>query len=243
MELSILIVSLIILSETTLLVFNKLIKPLTSSQKRKVYIDTSVLIDGRILAIAQTGFLNHELIIPRSVIRELQLLADNKDSDKRNRARLGLDIVNELERVICCDVSILPDKLDRTPVDDRLLALAKENRGAVCTLDFNLIKVAAAEKIDTLNINDLAMALRSDRIPGELFEIIITGAGTNQGQGIGHLPDGTMVVVENASNKIGKKISAEVLRYTQTSAGRMLFAKFVTPTRRRSSRSRSHQSQ
>lgn len=194
-------------------------------QKRKIYVDTSALIDGRILEIAKTGFIGDNLIIPRSVIRELQLLADGKDAEKRTRARFGLDVVNELERVVYCDTTILQDPLDRTLVDDRLIELAKENRGAICTVDFNLGKVAATEKIDVLNVNDLAMVLRSEYLPGEKFVLKITSEGSGAKQGVGHLPDGTMVVVDDAKNKIGQEVQVEFVRFLQTAAGRMMFAK------------------
>lgn len=201
-------------------------------QKRKIYVDTSALIDGRILEIAKTGFIGDNLIIPRSVIRELQLLADGKDAEKRSRARFGLDVVNELERVVYCDTTILQDPLDRTLVDDRLIELAKENHGAICTVDFNLGKVAATEKIDVLNVNDLAMVLRSEYLPGEKFVLKITSEGSGAKQGVGHLPDGTMVVVDDAKNKIGHEVQVEFVRFLQTAAGRMMFAKLIKPSRK-----------
>ena len=155
----------------------------------------------------------------------MQLLADGKDSEKRNRARAGLDIVRELERVVHVDVIILSDPLDRTPVDDRLIQLAKENRGLIMTNDYNLGKVAATLDIDVLNINDLAMELRADYLPGEKLKLKIVAAGSNPKQGVGYLPDGMMVVVDDASSKIGKTIEVEFVRFFQTSSGRMMFAK------------------
>lgn len=196
-------------------------------QKRKIYVDTSSLMDGRILKVAKTGFLGGTLIIPRSVLREMQLLADGKDSEKRARARFGLDIVNELERVVHTDVIILSDPLDHTPVDDRLIQLAKENHGLILTNDFNLGKVAATMGIDILNVNDLVMELRADYLPGERLKIKISGTGSNPKQGIGYLPDGMMVVVDDASSKVGKIVEIEFVRFLQTSAGRMMFAKPV----------------
>ena len=216
--------------ETTYLTVRARQKPLlNNNQKRKVYVDTSALMDGRILEVAQTGFIGDDLIIPRSVIREMQLLADGSDSEKRTRARFGLDVVNELERVIYCNTEILQDELDRTPVDERLIELAKENRGLILTNDFNLGKVAATEHIDVLNVNDLALVLRSEHLPGEKFKLKITTAGSNKGQGVGHLPDGTMVVVDNAEKLIGKTVEIEFIRFLQTSAGRMMFAKLTNP--------------
>lgn len=234
------VISILIFLETTYLVFRSINKkPLVAEPKRKIYVDTSVLIDGRILAIAQTGFISDNLIIPRSVIRELQLLADGKDSEKRNRARHGMDVANELERVVYCNVEILQDELDRTPVDERLLELAKANKGMILTNDFNLSKVAVTEGVEVLNINDLALVLRSEYLPGEKTRIKITSNGNNHNQGVGHLPDGTMVVVDNAQNSINKEVEVEFIRFLQTSAGRMLFAKMVEPaTKRSSSKSR-----
>lgn len=234
MELFLIIILVAILLETTYIAIKTSKKRLpNSNQKRKVYIDTSALMDGRILSVAQTGFVGDDLIIPRSVIRELQLLADGKDNEKRTRARFGMDIARELERVIYCNTTILQDELDRTPVDERLLQLAKENRGAICTVDFNLGKVAATEGIDVLNVNELAMTLRSEYLPGDKAIIKITAAGSNPKQGVGHLKDGTMVVVDNASKLIGKEVEIEFVRFHQTASGRMLFAKLSKKSRAR----------
>jgi pilT protein domain protein len=200
-------------------------------QTRKIYIDSSTLMDGRILNVAKTGFLGGVLIIPRSVLREMQLLADGKDAEKRNRARAGLDIVRELERVVHVDVIILSDPLDHTPVDDRLIQLAKENHGLIMTNDYNLGKVASTLSIDVLNINDLAMELRADYLPGEKLKLKIVAAGSNPKQGVGYLPDGMMVVVDEASSKIGKIIEIEFVRFLQTSSGRMMFAKIAETSR------------
>ena len=218
--------NLLVLAETTVLLMKNKAKGLIGgSGKRKIYVDTSALIDGRILSIAQTGFISDDLIIPRSVIRELQLLADGKDSEKRARARYGMDVVNELERVVYCNVEILQDDLDRTAVDERLLQLAKENGGMILTTDFNLGKVAATENVEVLNVNDLALVLRSEYLPGEKARLKITGEGSGPGQGVGHLGDGTMVVVDNAASRIGEEMEVTFVRFLQTSAGRMLFAR------------------
>ncbi|MBR2600912.1 TRAM domain-containing protein [Candidatus Saccharibacteria bacterium] len=224
-DIVILIAILVILAEVSFLCVKSFLKPRQKSGKRKVYIDSSTLMDGRILAVAETGFIGDDLIIPRSVIREMQLLADGKDSDKRSIARRGLDNVNALERVVYCNVEILQDALDRTPVDERLIALAKENHGVICTNDFNLNKVASAEGIDVLNINDLAIALQNEYQPGQKMKIKITAKGANAGQGVGHLKDGTMVIVDNGSRKVGQEVNVEVVRFIQTSSGRMLFTK------------------
>ena len=228
MEIFILIVLIIILAETTLLVIKSRDKSILGSTRRKVYIDTSVLIDGRILSVAQTGFLGDILIIPRSVIRELQLLADGNDSEKRARARFGMDIANELERTINANVEIFQDELDRTPVDERLIELAKANKGVILTNDFNLGKVAATEKVEVLNINDLAQSLRSEYLPGEKLKLTIVQKGNNKNQGVAYLKDGTMVIIDGAASKINQEVEVKFVRHLQTSAGKMMFAKLTT---------------
>lgn len=225
MEFIILIIVLIILAETSYLTV-KNYRPLRTGN-RKIYVDTSVLIDGRILNIARTGFISDTLIIPRGVIRELQLLADGKDSEKRLRARTGLDNISELERVIEVNTEIYDDGGEIPKVDDLLLKLAKENKGAILTLDYNLIKVAEAEKVETLNINDLALAVKTEFLPGEKIKLKISERGSNRGQGVGHLSNGTMVVVDKASSKIGKEVTVEFIRFHETSAGRIIFARIA----------------
>ncbi|MBR5938979.1 TRAM domain-containing protein, partial [Candidatus Saccharibacteria bacterium] len=223
MELFILIITLTILAETTIILFRRHLN--ITASKRKIYVDTSVLIDGRILNIARSGFLEGDLIILRSVLLELQLLADGKDSEKRTRARSGLEVVSELERVININTEILDDGGGKKKVDEELLKFAKENKGAILTLDYNLIKVAEAEKIQTLNINDLSLAIRTEFLPGEKIQVKIVEKGSNRGQGIGYLSNGTMVVVDNAANKIGKNLTLELVRFHETTAGTMIFAK------------------
>ena len=225
------ILVLAIFIETTFLVVKNSKTQGVRGGKRKIYVDTSALMDGRILEIAKTGFLGDDLFIPRSVIRELQLLADGKDSEKRTRARFGMELASELERVIYCNTEILEDRLDRTPVDERLIELAKKNHGMIITCDFNLQKVAETEKIEVLNPNELANKLRPEFVPGDKITVKISGQGQNPKQGVGYLPDGTMVVVNNASEDVGKEINATFGNYLQTNAGRMLFAD-KTRTRR-----------
>lgn len=230
MELFILIIVIILLAETTTLLIKNFSaqKDKTKSGRRKVFVDTSALIDSRILTVAKTGFVADNLIITRSVLHELQLLADGKSSEKRTRARAGLEVAKELERVIYCDTTIYEDALDRTPVDDRLIELAKENPGsAICTTDFNLGKVAEAEKIDVLNVNELALVFQDVYKKGETFEIKIVEKGSNRGQGVGHLDDGSMVVVDKASTKIGQTVKVEVVRFIQNASGRIVFTKLA----------------
>lgn len=225
MELFILILTLAIFAETSFLTATKYRS--IKGGKRKIYVDTSALIDGRILNIARTGFMDGDLIILKSVLLELQLLADGKDSEKRNRARAGLEVAAELERVIGINTEILDIEAKYKKVDEELLRLAKENKGAILTLDYNLIKVAEAEKITTLNINDLALAVRSEFLPGEKMKLKILEKGSGRGQGVGHLNDGTMVVVDNAANKVGREITVEFVKFHETSAGKMIFARIA----------------
>jgi len=197
-----------------------------------------VLIDGRIIAVAQSGFIGSELKIPRSVIGELQFLADNADNEKRSRARHGLDVVSELQKMPNVKVSIFQDgSRAEEGVDERLLKLAKKYHGSICTIDYNLNKVAVVEGIDVLNVNDLAMSLRMAYLPGEKMLLELTQKGQDGHQAVGHLTDGTMVVVEHANNQIGKSVEIEFIRSLQTAAGKMMFAKLVdgkqpTPRRR-----------
>lgn len=225
MEYLILTIVLVTLAETSFLVIKKHTPIRTGS--RKIYVDTSALIDGRILNVARTGFIDGDLIILKSVLRELQLLADGKDNEKRSRARAGLENVSELERIIEVNTEIVDDSDKSGGVDDRLLEFAKKDRGAILTLDYNLIKVAEAEKTQALNINDLALAVRTEYLPGQRAKIRIVEKGASRGQGIGHLPNGTMVVVDKASTKIGKEITVEFVRFHETSSGKMIFAKTV----------------
>ena len=224
MELFILIITLLILAETTILTFKK-IRPGLKSNKRKVFVDTSILMDGRIINIAKTGFLNDDFIILKSVLTELQLLADGKDSEKRTRARAGLVNAAELERVLQVNTEIVDDGEGRKKVDEELLKNAKLTKGAILTLDYNLIKVAEVEKIEALNLNDLAISTRREFLPGEKIDVKIVEKGSGKNQGIAYIPDGTMVVVDRAGDKIDQIMSVELVRFYETSAGKMIFAK------------------
>ncbi|MBQ8996780.1 TRAM domain-containing protein [Candidatus Saccharibacteria bacterium] len=226
MALFILIILIGVFAETSYLALKSWRGTRRASGRRKVYVDTSALMDGRILTIAKTGFLADDFIIPRSVIREMQLLADGKDSEKRTRARAGMDVANELERVVYFDTEILDDsEYGRELVDERLLKLAKANRGMLLTCDYNLEKVAKTENIEVLNINDLALALANNFRVGDKFHIKVLEKGSNPKQGVGHLPDGTMVVIDNGEKLIGKEVEVEFVRFLQTSAGRMVFSR------------------
>lgn len=194
--------------------------------EKELLIDTSILIDGRILSVAKTGFMGYKLIIPRSVVGELQLLADGGSDEKRSRARYGLDIISELQHVKNLDVEILQDGTSASEgVDNRLISLAKDRGSAICTADFNLNKVAKVEGVRVLNINELAQSVRAKYLPGEKLTIELSQKGNEKKQAIGHLPDGTMVVVENAEKFVGELVEVEFIRIFQTAAGKMMFAK------------------
>jgi uncharacterized protein YacL len=227
METLITILLLIIAAEATYLTVNNF-QRFSRTKQSPIFVDTSVLIDGRIVAIAQSGFMSRTLYIPRSVVGELQFLADNADSDKRARARHGLDIINELQALTTVETKIFQDGTRaKDGVDNRLLELAKKHNGSICTIDYNLNKVAVVEGIAVLNVNDLAKTLRMAYLPGERTMIELTQKGNDSHQGVGHLSDGTMVVVEQGGQLIGKTVEIEFIRSLQTAAGKMMFAKLV----------------
>ena len=204
-------------------------KPLISKAKKQVLVDTSILIDGRFLAVARTGFINFDILIPRSVVGELQILADGGDDEKRVRARYGLDIISALQNEEKITVSILADGNSAAEgVDNRLISLAKKMNADILTADYNLNKVAKVEGIEVLNINELVQSVRADYLPGEKIMLEITQKGNEKKQGIGHLPDGTMVVVENGEGLIGTISEVEFIRSLQTAAGKMMFARLAS---------------
>ena len=189
-------------------------------------LDTSVIIDGRIADICKLGFIEGSLIIPRFVLAELQNIADSPEPLRRTRGRRGLDILNDIQKQVSIDVRISEvDFPDIHEVDSKLVRLAKDMHGKIITNDFNLNKIAQFQGIDVLNINDLANALKPIVLPNEDFIIKIIKEGKEQGQGVGYLDDGTMVVVENGSKLIGKETKVTVTSVLQTSAGQMIFTK------------------
>lgn len=192
---------------------------------QSVVLDTSGLIDGRIVQIAKAGFVPQNIVVPQFVIAELQFLADHGDSHKRERARYGLDVIRELQDIKRVDVEIARHKFDAIrEVDDKLVALAKQMGAMLYTTDFNLNKVAQIEGIIVLNVNELAQALRPNLLPGERVTIKLTQVGQDKSQGVGYLGDGTMVVVEQASRLVGQQVQAICTRILQTQAGKMMFA-------------------
>lgn len=222
------IMILILLAEVTYLVAKLPRQNINRKQGRPILLDTSVLIDGRIIAIAKSGFIGDTLVVPRSVVGELQFLADNADHDKRARARYGLDVVRDLQSIPHVTVEILQDGSKAAEgVDERLLSLAKKHGAAVCTIDYNLNKVAVVEGIPVLNVNELAQSLRMAYLPGERMMLDLVQKGQDAHQGVGYLSDGTMVVVEHASKLVGQAVEIEFIRSLQTAAGKMMFARRV----------------
>jgi uncharacterized protein YacL len=198
-------------------------------QGKKSYkiLDTSVIIDGRIADIAETGFLDGIIVTPQFVLRELQLVADSADSLKRNRGRRGLDILQRLQKVANLQIQIVEDDFPAVrEVDLKLIELAKVYEGKIITNDFNLNKVAQLQGVQVLNINELANSLKPIVLPGETMRVFILKEGKEYNQGVAYLDDGTMVVVDNARKMIGKTIDASVTSVLQTTAGKMIFGKW-----------------
>jgi uncharacterized protein YacL len=192
-------------------------------------LDTSVIIDGRVADIADTQILESEIIIPRFVLEELQAVADSDDKLKRNRGRRGLDILGRLQKSDKLEIRIMDAHVssvdDANDVDAKLVALAKHLNGKVVTNDYNLNKICQLRGVAVININDLANALKPVALPGEAMNVKIIKPGEEAGQGIGYLEDGTMVVVEQARDSIGKDVTITVTSALQTSAGRMIFGR------------------
>jgi uncharacterized protein YacL len=190
-------------------------------------LDTSVIIDGRIADIADTGFLDGTLVIPQFVLRELQLVADSADSMKRNRGRRGLDILQRIQKLPNLNVQIVEEDFPNVrEVDMKLIELAKLFDCKVVTNDFNLNKVAQLHGVEVLNINELANALKPIVLPGETMRVFILKEGKEYNQGVAYLDDGTMVVVDNAKRMISKTIDIAVTSVLQTTAGKMIFGRF-----------------
>jgi uncharacterized protein YacL len=195
-------------------------------QKISKILDTSVIIDGRIADIAETGFLDGVIVLPQFVLRELQLVADSADSLKRNRGRRGLDILQRLQKIVALDVQIVEDDFPTIrEVDMKLIELAKAYEAKIVTNDFNLNKLAQLQGVEVLNINELANALKPIVLPGEAMKVFILKEGKEYNQGVAYLDDGTMVVVDNARRMIGKTVDISVTSVLQTTAGKMIFGR------------------
>jgi uncharacterized protein YacL len=194
-------------------------------EDKYVLLDTSVIIDGRIADVSQTGFISGEMLVPRFVLNELQHIADSSDALRRNRGRRGLDMLRRLR-----DESVVPIRItdmdveDYREVDDKLIMLAKQLRCSIVTNDYNLNRVAELQGVMVLNINELANAVKAVVLPGESLQVRIIQEGRELGQGVGYLDDGTMVVVENGRRYINNTVGVTVTKVLQTAAGRMIFA-------------------
>jgi uncharacterized protein YacL len=199
-------------------------------QRRYKILDTSVIIDGRIADICETGFIDGTLLIPQFVLKELQLVADSADSLKRNRGRRGLDILQKIQKMSGIEVMISDlDYPEVREVDLKLIELARTLQGKIVTNDFNLNKVAQLRGVDVLNINELANSLKPVVLPGEIMKVFILKEGKEYNQGVAYLDDGTMVVVDNARKMISKTIDVVVTSVLQTTAGKMIFGRFIDP--------------
>ena len=195
---------------------------------RPKILDTSVIIDGRILDLLQTGFIEGKILIPNFVLEELRHIADSSDSLKRNRGRRGLDILNEIQKQLSVPVEIVDyDTKEALEVDSKLLKMGEKMDAFVVTNDFNLNKVAEFQGVRVLNINELANAIKPVVLPGEEMQVTVIKAGKENGQGIGYLNDGTMIVVEGGNRFIGETKNVVVTSVLQTAAGRMIFTKIA----------------
>lgn len=217
-------------------VFNKLLRlprgslhfgaiPPPPQIARPLILDTSAIIDGRILDIAKTGFVSGQILLPNFVLLELQQVADSSDAIKRGRGRRGFEIIDELKKVRGVNLKVWDREVIGKAVDEKLLRLAKSLDGKIITTDFNLNTLSRAHEVVVLNVNDLSNAVKTATIPGEELELLVVHVGKNLKQGVGYLPDGTMIVVEDGADKLGKKVLVEVTRVLQGSAGRMIFSK------------------
>ncbi len=194
------------------------------SGPQEIVLDTSAIIDGRVLEVAQTGFLlGSRLLVPKFVLEELQKIADSEDDLKRARGRRGLEILNQLGKDKQVRVQVLEEVSSGNDVDTKIVKLAKERHARLMTVDFNLNKVAQIQGVQVLNVNELHDALRPVVLPGEVIETRIVQEGKDKTQGVGYLEDGTMVVVENGRRYLGCEVEVVVTRMFQTAAGKMIF--------------------
>lgn len=199
-------------------------KKVKNDYQNPIVVDTSALIDGRILDVVESGFFFGTLITPDLVLAELQHIADSSNALRRGKGRRGLDILDALKKSKQIKVVIYKNgEVDGKTTDQKLLTLAKSMKAKIMTTDFNLNKVATVSGIKTLNINELVNALKTTLLPGEPLDVKIVSVGKEKNQGVGYLEDGTMIVVENGAEFLDKKIPTRVLRVLQTAAGRMIF--------------------
>lgn len=193
-----------------------------------VVVDTSVLIDGRISRVCESGFLSAALVIPRFVLNELQAVADSSDAHKQARGRRGLEVLGELRRIKNLDIRITESEVaKRQDVDAKLVFLAQSMRAKLLTTDYNLAKMAEFHGVPWLNLNQLAKAMRPELIAGEALEVELVKPGKEEGQAIGYLDDGSMVVVSAARGHIGKRVNAEIVSVLPSAGGKMVFARLA----------------
>jgi uncharacterized protein YacL len=209
---------------------------------RPLVLDTSVIIDGRVADLCRSKFFDAPVVIPRFVLNELQIIADSSDRLKRNRGRRGLDIIKEMQSDSATDVEIddtaIAESEDVRGVDQKIIAFTKMHNGRLATTDYNLTKVAQVREVDVINVNDLANSLKAIALPGETLEVRIVKPGEEAEQGVGYLPDGTMVVVDGGRDKIGKEVTVNITSSLQTSAGKMIFGKYEGYTQDKNNRYR-----
>ncbi len=192
---------------------------------RPILLDTSVIIDGRILDIVEARFLQDQLVVPKFILHELQIIADSADKIKRVRGRRGMDILRQLQENQLIDVLIDETDAEGSGVDQKLVTKAQNISARIMTNDYNLNKIATLRGVDVMNINDLTQAVQPVVLPGESMTVKVAKAGEGSGQGVGYLDDGTMVVIENSRSRIGQKVLLIVTSTLQTSAGRMIFGR------------------
>jgi len=196
------------------------------AESRTILLDTSVIIDGRIADIARTGFLPGSLLIPRFVLMELQYIADSPDSLRRQRGRRGMEVLSQLQKEPTIPVRVSDVDVDGVrEVDDKLVILARQLRCPILTNDYNLNRIAELQGVTVLNVNELANAVKSVLLPGEVLNIRVIQEGKESNQGVGYMDDGTMVVVENGRDYIDQEIEVVVTKVLQTAAGRMIFGR------------------
>lgn len=197
-----------------------------SNLNRNILLDTSVIIDGRVADIAKTGFLPGTLLIPRFVLNELQYIADSPDGMRRQRGRRGMEVLAELQKLPNILVRISDINVDGVrEVDDKLIVLGKQLKSPILTNDYNLNRIAELQGVTVLNINELANAVKSVVLPGEILRINIIQEGKEHSQGVGYMDDGTMVVIENGKDYIGEYMEVNITKVLQTAAGRMIFGR------------------
>lgn len=208
-------------------IFRRSRKKTPKKLENPMVLDTSAIIDGRISEVAKIGFLAGNVLVPQFVLSELKHVADSQDMLKRARGRRGLELLERIKKTRGIRFKIVEDEQSpsREDNDERLISLTKKQKGRLITCDYNLNKKASVEGVKVLNINELANALKTMALPGEDLHIAIVAAGKGKNQGVGYLPDGTMIVVDDGIRSVGEEVDVIVSRVFQTAAGRMIFAK------------------